>query len=285
MKIKILVTGANGQLGLTFQKKHNSISDVLEFHFTSRITFDICNSDQVNAYFTANQFDYCINCAAFTNVELAESEIEEAFHINAEGVKTLSLSCKKHKVILIHISTDYVFDGTKKTPYLEEDQTHPLNQYGKSKLRGEHYIKEILSDFFIIRTSWLYSPYGKNFAKTITSKLQNNEALKIVTSETGTPTSCLDLAEFILYLIKTKSKSFGLYHFSASGETTWYGFAMEIAEQMKKSELLSKVDTFPMKAKRPKYSVLNNHKAFSLMNTSFRWQTSVNSTISELLSS
>ncbi len=173
----------------------------------------------------------------------------------------------------------------KKTPYLEEDETNPLNQYGESKLKGEHYIKETLTNFFIIRTSWLYSPYGKNFAKTITSKLQKNEALKIVTSETGTPTSSLDLAEFILYLIKTKSKSFGLYHFSASGETTWHGFAVQIAEQMKKSELISKVDSFPMKAKRPKYSVLNNSKAFDLINKSFRWQTSVNRAISELLRS
>jgi dTDP-4-dehydrorhamnose reductase len=282
MATKILVTGATGQLGQTFQEKSKATPDHLEFVFVSRADLDITNSEAINAFFSTHDFDYCINCAAYTNVELAESEPDEAYKINAEAVKSLAEVCEIHNTILLHVSTDYVFDGSKTSPYNETDQTNPLNAYGASKLKGEQYIAELLSNYFIIRTSWLYSPYGKNFAKTIASKLQNNEPLKIVTSETGTPTSCADLAEFILFLITNKTEDFGLYHFSASGETTWYGFAQQIAKKLNKTDLVSPVDSFPVKAKRPRYSVMDNQKANNLMQKSFDWRNSVDAVIDQL---
>ena len=283
MVTKILVTGANGQLGQTIQKKSKSTLKNMEFVFATREDLDISNPQQVTTFFKQYDFNYCINCAAYTNVELAETDVETAYKINAEGVRYLAESCEKHKTVLIHISTDYVFDGTKTKPYSEEDLTNPINQYGKSKLQGEHYIQQLLSDYYIIRTSWLYSAFGKNFAKTISNKLKNGNDLKVMTSETGTPTSCNDLAELILFLIEHNSQAFGLYHFSASGKTTWYGFASLIAEYIGKENLVTAVEHYPMKAKRPTYSVLDNTKANKLIGKKFQWQASVNEVLDELL--
>jgi len=283
MSIKILVTGAKGQLGQTFQKKAEKMKAKLEFVFVNREELDITNSEEINAVFKNNKFDYCINCAAYTNVEGAESEPEKAFEINAEAVKNLAEVCKTNTTVFIHISTDYVFDGSKTSPYNETDDTNPLNRYGASKLKGEQHIEQLLSQYFIIRTSWLYSPYGKNFAKSIVSKLQQNQDLKIITSETGTPTSCSDLADFVLYLVTNKINKYGMYHFSASGETTWYGFAQAIAKKMGKTSLVNPTDSFPVKAKRPKYSVLDNHKANTLIDIEVDWQASVNKVVEQLL--
>ncbi|MEM6516582.1 MAG: dTDP-4-dehydrorhamnose reductase, partial [Bacteroidota bacterium] len=228
MKLKVLVTGANGQLAKTIEQKSRQLKQSIDFHFLSKENLDISNVEKLSLFFGKNHFDYCVNCAAYTNVELAETEQETAYKVNAYAVKSLSENCQKFSIALIHISTDYVFDGLKSIPYLEIDQTNPLNIYGKSKLQGELYIKESLDDYFIIRTSWLYSEFGKNFAKTILNKLNADEPLKIITSETGTPTSCNDLAEFIIYLIENRIKKYGIYHFSASGSTTWHGFALKI---------------------------------------------------------
>ena len=282
MKAKVLVTGANGQLAKAIESISESYSDSVEFHFVSKNDLDISNNDAVTNFFKTHHFDYCINCAAYTNVELAEAEEEKAYQINADAVKALAENCKENEVVLIHISTDYVFDGSRTSPYSEHDQTNPLNIYGKSKLLGEQYVQEILNKYFIIRTSWLYSQFGKNFAKTISNKLESNNELEIITSETGTPTSCNDLAVFILYLIKNKVMDFGLYHFSASGFTTWYGFALLIGKKLGKEHLISKIDSFPMKAERPKYSVLDNKKAQTLIKKEFFWEESVSEVLSKL---
>jgi len=283
MKNRVLVTGANGQLAQTIAEKSNNSHKSIDFQFVSKQELDISDNAKLKRFFRENQFDYCINCAAYTNVELAETEVETAYKINAEGVKYLAENCKKYKIVLIHISTDYVFDGSKTEPYIETDKTNPLNSYGKSKLRGETFIENLLTDYFIIRASWLYSQFGKNFAKTILNKLKKEEPLKIITSETGTPTSCDDLAEFILHFIINRVSDFGLYHFSASGSTTWYGFAMQIAKKINKEHLVTKVETFPMKAKRPKYSVLSNQKAQNIIGRTFQWQDSVDRTVSCLI--
>ena len=283
MATRVLVTGANGQLAKTIQKNYGAVSKHTAFVFATREALDISNQLEVSSFFTQSQFDYCINCAAYTNVERAETDVDDALKINAEGVRNLAVSCKAHGVVLIHISTDYVFDGTENIPYSERDSTNPINQYGKSKLHGEHYIQELLTDYYIIRTSWLYSSFGKNFAKTISGKLKNDEHLNIITSETGTPTSCNDLAEFIMFIITNKPKAFGLYHFSATGATTWYGFAAHIAKQMGRETLVSSVAHYPMKAKRPPYSVLNNAKANHLMGKQFQWKSSVNKVVNALL--
>ena len=227
--INVLVTGANGQLAKTIRELYSKNSDSIKFSFLSKSQLDISNLNEIESVFKKTNFDYCINCAAYTNVENAEDNPEISFKINAESVKNLALACKENNTTLIHISTDYVFDGTSKNTYLEEDKTNPINEYGRSKLLGEHYISDTLNNFFIIRTSWLYSKFGKNFARTILKKVQENTDLKITTSQIGTPSSCNDLAKFIYHLIKTREINYGIYHYSALGHCTWFDFAIKIA--------------------------------------------------------
>ena len=150
----------------------------------------------------------------------------------------------------------------KKTPYVETDSTNPINQYGKSKLKGEQYISNILEEYFIIRTSWLYSAYGKNFVKTIVNKIKENTELKITTAETGTPTSCIDLSNFLYVIIKSKSKNYGIYHFSNEGTATWYDLSVEIAKNLNSynKNTLVPIKGFKTKAERPKYSVMSKAK-------------------------
>ena len=227
----VLVTGANGQLGQCIQKIHNQFPDI-SFHFKSSSELDITNSNAINDYFSKHTIDYCVNCAAYTNVELAESEEEKAYFVNAEAAKQLAKACKEYNTTLLHISTDYVFDGKKETPYIETDTTNPISVYGASKLKGEQYIQEIFQNYFIIRTSWLYAEYGKNFYKTILQKAAEKANLTITTEQKGTPTNANDLAELILEIIKTDNTDFGIYHFSNEGEATWYDFTKEIIKNL-----------------------------------------------------
>ena len=179
MITNVLVTGANGQLAQTIYALFNKNEDNVSFTFVNKQMLDITCEKTVYSYFSKKTFDYCINCAAYTNVEQAETDSNLALKVNAEAVKYLALACKKEKVTLIHVSTDYVFDGEKSTPYTEDDLTNPINEYGKSKLKGEHYIFELLEKAFVIRTSWLYSPFGKNFVKTIVNKINEDADLKV----------------------------------------------------------------------------------------------------------
>lgn len=285
MKTKVLITGAKGQLAKTIKNLYSNSTHNLEFVFTSKTDLDITNKDQVLYFFNKFQFDYCINCAAYTNVEQSELEPELAIKVNAEAVKTLAEVCKTHDIILVHISTDYVFDGTSEKPYNEEDKTNPINEYGKSKLAGELAIKNVLNRYFIIRTSWLYSKYGKNFVKTIISEIEANSDLNITTSQIGAPTSCAQLSKFIIFLITTKSSAFGVYHFSGEGETTWYEFALEIANHFScfNKFKITPAKTFKTIAERPKYSVLSNHKANQLLKKKQSWKQDVNQTIKDII--
>ena len=265
---KVLVTGANGQLGRCIQDAASRFSD-LEFVFVSKEELDIQSSAQVEAIFQKYNFDYCINTAAYTNVEKAESEEEKAFAINAEAVQNLASVCKTNDIVLFHISTDYVFDGKKRSPYLETDATNPINIYGASKLKGEQNIQEITEKYFIFRTSWLYSQYGHNFVKTILKYAEEGKPLTITTEQTGTPTNANDLAEVILNVIQQESKQYGIYHYSNAGETTWYGFAEEILRQ---HSLLNKTNLVKTKhyttfAARPQYSVLDNGRVCNILYT------------------
>lgn len=277
MKPQVLVTGANGQLGQTIQELFKKECSNYEFVFATRKEADITDYDQLNKFFSNHSFQYCINCAAYTNVDKAEEEQELAHKINAEGVKNLATICKEQNTILIHISTDYVFDGEKNEPYTEEDNTNPINEYGKSKLAGEEFVREILQQFFIIRTSWLYSKYGKNFVKTISKKVLEDADLKVVNSEQGTPTNCVDLAKFVFFLINTNSNNFGTFHFSNLGKATWYDFAVEIAKQYSQYNLekLKPTGFFKTLAKRPKYSVLNKEKVRDLEFDIPKWEESL----------
>ncbi|EZH72274.1 dTDP-4-dehydrorhamnose reductase [Aquimarina atlantica] len=260
-KNNILITGSSGQLGQCIEKIKKNYPG-LQLHFASSEILDITKNEEVQHFFKNKSFNFVVNCAAYTNVEQAEKEPEKAFLVNATGVLNLAQVCKEYNITLIHISTDYVFDGTKKTPYVEEDDPNPINEYGKSKLAGEQYIKEILEKYFIIRTSWLYSEFGHNFFKTIMKKSKTEQELTIVTSETGTPTNANDLAKFILDMIVINYRKYGIYHFSNLGKATWYDFANEILRVSDKLDyiMLKKTDNYPTFAQRPKYSVLSKEK-------------------------
>ena len=258
----VLVTGANGQLGKCF-RKHAAKYPEFQFLFCSSEELNICDSDELEEFFKTNKIDICINTAAYTNVEQAENEPEKAFQVNAEAAGKLAGICKKYAAELIHFSTDYVFDGNSTKPYSETDEVNPINVYGSSKLEGENLIAKTFEEYFIFRTSWLYSEFGHNFFNTIQKKIAEKAELNITTSQLGTPTNANDLALYVLDLIKKGSKAYGLYHFSNQGQATWYDFAEQILVYSKNTEevILNKTGFFKTLAKRPEYSVLSKEKA------------------------
>lgn len=253
----VLVTGASGQLGMTFRKFENFYSQI-EFVFKSGKELDIVDSIALKKTFKEIKPDYCINCAAYTNVEKAEEEPDKAILINSQAVLNLAIICKEFQTILIHVSTDYVFDGRKTTPYTIEDIPNPINVYGASKLHGELNIKKVLNHYFIIRTSWLYSKeFGNNFYKTIVALAKAKKELRITDAETGCPTDTANLVSFILDLIVNHNKDYGIHHFSDNVAMSWYDFAKLILNENDFQEVkLIKTNDFKTKAKRPSYSVL-----------------------------
>lgn len=269
MKTQVLVTGANSQLAQTLKAKHKNAQNNIAFHFLSKQDLDITNTTQIKTAFSKNHYDFCINCAAYTNVEQAENEPKKAFLVNAEAVKDLAKVCKTHSTTLIHISTDYVFDGTKAKPYLETDTTNPINVYGASKLKGEHYIKELLEKHYILRTSWLYSKtFGNNFYKTIINVLDSDKNISVITNQFGKPTSCEELVSYIEKILNnTKKFPFGTYHACGSKTMSWFDFAKAIAKEIvpEKIKLVQPTEYFPQKAKRPLNSVLSTQKIDSYM--------------------
>lgn len=256
---KVLITGASGQLGQCFKKISSNYPDV-DFTFATSEDLDVTLFGVLGNYFRKNEFDYCINCAAYTNVEQAEREQEKAYLINAEAVKALVRACKETSCTLFHFSTDYVFNGKKDSPYLEEDETDPLNVYGASKLVGEEYIRNNMDKYFIFRTSWLYSDMGHNFFNTVRRKVGEGESMGITTSQKGTPTNAYDLAAYVLKIIASEKEDFGLYHFSNRGEATWFDFAKEIVLNIGKDADLSVNNDYETMAVRPSYSVLSKEK-------------------------
>ena len=258
---KVLVTGASGQLGNSIKRTWPNFKG-LKFVFTDVADLDITSSEEVNTFFESNALDYCINCAAYTLVDKAEEEVDKAYLINATAVKNLAEACQTTGAVLIHISTDFVFDGTKRSPYTEEDTPNPLSVYGKSKLKGEEYIKGICERYFILRTSWLYSEYGNNFVKTMLRLAETRKQISVVNDQIGSPTYAGDLAEFILKVISSESTAYGLYHYSNSGAISWYDFAVEIFNYFGKDLHVTPVPTggFPTTAIRPAYSVMNHSK-------------------------
>ncbi|MDT0555572.1 dTDP-4-dehydrorhamnose reductase [Patiriisocius hiemis] len=258
---KILVTGANGQLGKCL-KDASEVYPQFQFTFASREQLDISDKNAVSSLFASENISHCINAAAYTNVDKAESEKEQAFAINAEAVKQLAQVCSENNTILYHISTDYVFDGTNNTPYIEEDEVNPINVYGASKLEGELNIQDALSNYFIIRTSWLYSQYGHNFMNSMIRFAREGRPLTITTEQTGVPTNANDLAKAILKLIANDVTDYGVYHFSNKGEATWYDFAKAILENtgLENATTLAKTDYYATFAKRPVYSILDTNK-------------------------
>jgi dTDP-4-dehydrorhamnose reductase len=261
--LKILVTGSNGQLGNEIQSLASSYPD-LEITFTDVEELDITSLKEVNNFFTKHHFHALINCAGYTAVDKAEDEPELAMKVNGEAVQYLAAACIKHHCYPIHISTDYVFCGSHSKPYTEEDIPDPSSAYGKSKLIGERYFYDIAKKGLIIRTSWLYSPYGKNFIKTILQNGKTKNELKVVFDQVGSPTYARDLARHILQILPgaLAAGEYGIYHYSNEGVSSWYDLALETVKlagydckvvPVKSSE-------YPTKAPRPFYSLLDKSK-------------------------
>ena len=255
---KILIIGGNGQLGNCLQKLSSEYSLDYEFRFTDYDTLDITNQDQINDYFFDYQPDYCINASAYTAVDLAEQEKEKAFAINATGVGYLAEACSSQDIDLIHISTDYVFDGETQIPYTEDDFTNPIGVYGASKREGEILALDKNKKSIVIRTSWLYSEFNKNFVKTMLHLFETKEELNIVADQFGQPTNANDLAEVIMKIISSEKKEYGVFHFSNEPETNWFNFAKKIAEFSKSKIKLNPIttDQYPTPAKRPQRSTM-----------------------------
>ena len=263
-----LITGASGQLGKTLRSlvKQKKISR--NFVFTSRNQLDLSDLNHIQRFIESHKFDLIINCAAYTSVDKAEYCHKEADRINHIAVKQIAEIAKSNNIKLIHISTDFVFDGLKNKPYFESDATSPINIYGKTKLEGENKILSIMKfNAIIIRTSWLYSEYGNNFVATILRLTQKNSNLNIVSDQIGTPTYAGDLAQAILQIIKSDKfnvleKASEVYHYSNDGECSWYDFAKEIVNISGAKCLISpiKAKDYPTAAKRPKYALMSKKK-------------------------
>ena len=259
--MNILVTGANGQLG-NEMRRLGAVSPN-NYIFTDVAELDIADSAAVLSAVRENGIEIIVNCAAYTNVERAEEDMD-VYRINRDAVAGLSTLCKRYKTTLLHISTDYVFGGdtTRNTPYLEDDPTAPINNYGLSKAEGEEAV--VANGGIVIRTSWLYSPWGNNFVRTIIGLTTTEPTLKVVDDQRGTPTSALTLARMIVGLIERRQilHMSGIYHYTDRGEATWYEFACEIARICNASCTITACSSTdrPTRAKRPAYSVLSKRR-------------------------
>jgi len=260
--INILVTGSNGQLGSEIKQLSKEYS--YRFYFTTKKELDISNMQDIRKYIIYNNIDTIINCAAYTAVDKAENEKELADLINHRAVKNLAILSNELNLKLIHISTDYVFDGKNYKPYSEEDKTNPQSVYGQTKLDGEKSIIEYnLKNSIIIRTSWVYSSFGNNFVKTMLKLGKEKDELGVIFDQVGTPTYARDLAKTILDIIpKIQNSKLEIYHYSNEGVLSWYDFAKEIMKMAKLNCNIKPIESseYPTPAKRPHYSLLNKTK-------------------------
>ena len=264
--IKILVTGANGQLGSEIRKLSPAFSG-MTFTFVDIGELDLSDTGKVSDFFEARSFDYVVNCAAYTAVDKAESDADNAFRINSEIVGHLAKLTRSAGARMIHISTDYVFDGNAHTPYREDSQTNPLSLYGLSKLQGEKLLLENNPDSIIIRTAWLYSSFGNNFVKTMLRLGKERDELRVVSDQIGSPTNAADLANAVLTIIrKVEMENYefvpGIYHYTNEGVASWYDFAFHIFDITKTGCKVKPIASkeYPTPAPRPFYSVLNKQK-------------------------
>ncbi len=262
----ILVTGSNGQLGKELRELESAYPQ-FAFVFLSREDLPIHHFELVRNSFRAYHPQYLINCAAYTAVDRAETERELAFQVNAEAVGVLAAVCRENGCRFIHISTDYVFDGTATIPYKENSPVNPQSIYGASKLEGERQALEFNAEAIIIRTSWVYSEYGKNFVKTMLHLMKERDEINVVNDQVGSPTYAADLAKAILDIIANCQVSIenwvpGIYHYNNDGIISWYDFAIAIKELAGSNCKVNPVLTtaYPTAAKRPAYSVLDNSK-------------------------
>ncbi len=291
--MKLLIIGSKGQLGseLVIECKRNDFS----FLALDLPEFNITDPSQVKKTLADFKPSIVINASAYTNVDMAETEPEIAYTVNSDGPANLAVSCDKNRIPIIHISTDYVFDGSKGQPYAESDPVSPLGIYGKSKEKGESKLRSILKQHIILRTSWLYSAYGNNFVKTMLKLGKEKEIIKVVSDQYGCPTCAADLAEAVVYISKQITQNFkiawGTYHYCGLGITTWHEFAkaiFEIASQYQNYKVSSveaiTTAQYPTKTKRPAFSALDcglfkKHFGINIK----PWQESLEKTIERIL--
>lgn len=260
--MKILVTGAYGQLGSELRLILQQYADIQAF-FTDVDTLDICNENAVEQFFEEKMPDFVINCAAYTAVDKAENDVEMCYKINRDAVEILGKTAAKFSTKVVHISTDYVFDGTAFLPYKENVTTCPKSIYGKSKAAGEEILmKRNGENSIIIRTAWLYSVFGNNFVKTMLRLGKEREQISVVFDQIGTPTNAKDLADAIVQIIRSNIFVSGIYHFSNEGVCSWYDFAKAIFEikNIACKTLPIESSDYPVPAPRPHFSVLNKNK-------------------------
>ncbi|GHT53851.1 NAD(P)-dependent oxidoreductase [Bacteroidia bacterium] len=288
MKKKILITGANGQLGNELQKRAFGYPQYL-FFLTDVDTLNLCDKAELESFLRENPMDYIINCAAYTAVDKAEEDVENCYKVNRDAIQNLA-ELTPGQTRIIHISTDYVFDGTGKTPLKESDQTNPQSVYGKSKWAGEQALMQIKPESIIIRTAWLYASFGNNFVKTMIRLGKERDSLNVVSDQTGTPTCAADLAKTILdVIVWSEEKNIfpaGIYHYSNEGVCSWYDFSLKIHELAGiPAGKVHPIPTseYPTKAKRPMYGVLDKTKIKSTFQITIpEWEESLARMISTL---
>jgi dTDP-4-dehydrorhamnose reductase len=280
----ILVTGAQGQLGQSFQFIASNYP-LHNFLFVGKDDLDITDEQALNLFFSEKNIGVCINCAAYTAVDKAEQDKVFATLVNATAVGFLAKACKKYNTVFIHISTDYVFDGTNQIPYLTTNKTNPVNFYGQTKLEGEQLAFKENEASIIIRTAWVYSQFGNNFVKTMIRLMKERESIGVVNDQLGCPTYAVDLAEAIMQIISTKNIEPGIYHYSNQGQISWYEFAKEISSCIHATCIVNPIPTsqFPTPAARPAYSVLDTEKIKSNFNIEIpHWKSSLHYCIDKM---
>jgi dTDP-4-dehydrorhamnose reductase len=280
----IIVFGASGQLGQCI-KNVAAVQEITNVIFPPESDANILDEAGLAKLFEQHKPAYAVNCAAYTAVDKAEDDIELAEKINNIGAANLAQQCKKHGAVLIHISTDFVFKGDVAHPLTETDEAKPISVYGQTKLDGELAVANILETHFIIRTGWLYSEYGNNFVKTMLKLGADRDELKIIADQVGTPTYAIDLARFIFTVINSQNKSFGTYHYSNEGVTSWFDFAraiFDISETQVKA-IPIRTDEYPTRATRPGYSVMDKSKTKQTFNIEIPyWRDSLINCINKL---
>jgi len=281
----IIVIGGSGQLGQCLQDVVSNSVQPYKYIFLSQADLNLTLPSAVKVLFETYKPAFCINCAAYTAVDKAEEEPDLAHEINERAVRKLAEICAIYQSTLIHISTDFVFDGQTGIPLTEKSQTNPINVYGLSKLKGEQAIAEVLDSFYIIRTSWLYSEKANNFCKTMLKLAQIKDHLQVISDQVGTPTYAMDLAQTITLIINSNQNAYGIYHYSNEGVASWYDFAKAIFEfaEIDIDVLPVNSNAFVTKARRPHYSVLDKAKIKNTFNISIPyWKESLNRCINRM---
>jgi len=277
----ILVTGANGQLGSELRALANSYPQI-HFTFTTRKDLPIEKADALEKFFSRYKPEYLINAAAYTAVDQAESEKEKVYSINTEAVSIMAALCKKYHTQFIHISTDYVFDGSAGIPYTEDSVPNPTGVYGSSKLEGEQLALQLNAQSLIVRTSWVYSRFGKNFVKTILRLMEEKQEIDVVNDQFGSPTYAADLAETLVFIVSNCKKQIenspGIFHYSNKGIISWYEFALAVKEITGSLCQVNPITTeeYPTIAKRPAFSALDGSRIQKVFGIRLKdWKTSL----------